>query len=207
MNKHLVALGNALLFTASLPVLAASTTELTVTGVITPSACTPTLPGAVDYGKISVQDLQADRYTNLERRTLQLSVNCDAATLFAISPIDNRAGSAIHSFAFGLGLINENQKLGRYHLTFGNPAADTPSTLLTRDEVNNRWYRLFDDDAVRPNDLVALGSLTDSGWIPHPLQNATMDITLHTAIAATNTLTLTSEVALDGSATMEVKYL
>lgn len=207
MNKHLVALGSALLFTASLPTLAASTTELTVTGLITPSACTPTLPGAVDYGKISVQDLRPDRSTYLEPRTLQLTVNCDAATLFAIQPIDNRAGSPIYSTSFGLGLTDENEKLGMYQLAFSNPATEMPSTLIVRDNANNRWYRLWDDEAVSPNDLVALGSLTDSGWMPHPLQDATMDITLYTAIAATNTLTLTNEVALDGSATLEVKYL
>lgn len=34
-----------------------------------------------------------------------------------------------------------------------------------------------------------------------------MDIVLYTYIAPTNTLTLTNEVALDGSATLELNYL
>lgn len=34
-----------------------------------------------------------------------------------------------------------------------------------------------------------------------------MDMTLHTLIAPARNLTLTSEVAIDGSATFEVKYL
>ncbi|MFE4459165.1 DUF1120 domain-containing protein [Nocardia tengchongensis] len=58
-----------------LPEGRASSVDLTVTGIITPSACTPTLTngGIVDYGKTSA------RYS-------QLTVTCDAATLMALDP-------------------------------------------------------------------------------------------------------------------------
>jgi type 1 fimbria pilin len=46
MNKTLSALWTALLLTAASPAFAAST-DLTVTGIITPGACTPSLSG--DY--------------------------------------------------------------------------------------------------------------------------------------------------------------
>ncbi len=52
MNKSLTLLSSVLLLANALPTFAASSVDMTVTGVITPSACTPSLPGAVDFGKI-----------------------------------------------------------------------------------------------------------------------------------------------------------
>ena len=48
-----------LLCSATGNALAASSTDLTVKGLITPSACTPALSnaGAVDFGKLSAKDL------------------------------------------------------------------------------------------------------------------------------------------------------
>ncbi len=200
-------LSSALLLAMNSSVFAASSVDLSVKGIITPSACTPNLPGDVDFGKIAAKDLNLDSYTPLERKTLQLSVNCDAATLFAIHPLDNRAGSAAHGAAFGLGLINGNQKLGVYQLTFTNPTAETPSTLIAMFNSEGRWTEILTDDAIAPNDLVALGSRGDSGWAPHPTKDAIMDMTLYTSIAPARNLTLTSEVVIDGSATFEMKYL
>lgn len=66
----------------------------------------------------------------------------------------------------------------------------------------------WDDDYVAPNRLIAFGSFVpDVGYLPHPLETASVEIVLNTWIAPANTLTLTDEVALDGSATLEVKYL
>lgn len=207
MKTPVSLLSSALLLAMTSSVFAASSVDLTVKGLITPSACTPSLPGDVDFGKIAAKDLNLDKTTTLERKTLQLSVNCDAATLFAIRPIDNRVGSAIYPSSFGLGMINENQKLGRYQLTFSNPVVETPSTLLARYNGEERWEQLMPEDGIAPNDLVALGSRGDSGWAPHPIKDAILDVTLYTVIAPARDLTLSDEVAIDGSATFEVKYL
>lgn len=207
MKTSVSLLSSALLLAITSSAFAASSVDLTVKGLITPSACTPNLPGDVDLGKIAAKDLNQDSYTPLEKKTLQLSVNCDAATLFAIHPVDNRAGSAASGFAFGLGLINETQKLGLYQLTFSNPVTETPSTLIAMYNSEGRWTDLLTDEVIAPNDLVALGSRGENGWAPHPIKDALMDMTLHTLIAPARNLTLTSEVAIDGSATFEVKYL
>ncbi len=207
MKTPVSLLSSALLLAMTSSVFAASSVDLTVKGLITPSACTPSLPGDVDFGKIAAKDLNLDKTTTLERKTVQLSVNCDAATLFAIHPVDNRVGSAIRFGSFGLGMINENQKLGMYQLTFSNPVAETPSTLLAKYNGEERWSQLMPDDGIAPSDLVALGSRGDSGWAPHPIKDAILDVTLYTAIAPARDLTLTDEVAIDGSATFEVKYL
>ena len=206
MNTFTFRLLVTLLFTS--PAFAASSVDLTVKGLITPSACTPSLPGAVDYGKISAKDLNVDKQTRLALQTIPLTVSCEAKTLFAIKPVDNRPGSAstITRSAYGLGLINVTEKLGHYMLTFRNPVTEIPSMMLAFSY--GRWSELDSDDAVIPGTLVALGDYQgDIGYFPHPLQNAAMDIVLYTYIAPTNTLTLTNEVALDGSATLELNYL
>lgn len=164
MSKSLTQFSAALLLTNALPVLAASTVDLTVKGLITPSACTPNLPGAVDFGKISAKDLNLDSQTPLPTQTVQLSVSCEASTLFAIKPFDNRAGSSTRPASFGLGLINETEKLGRYFLTMRNPVADKPSTLLVS-YTEGRWTWLAEDDTVEPNYLIALGVPGRNDWL------------------------------------------
>lgn len=81
MKTSVSLLSSALLLAITSSAFAASSVDLTVKGLITPSACTPSLPGDVDLGKIAAKDLYQDSYTPLEKKTLQLSVNCDAATL------------------------------------------------------------------------------------------------------------------------------
>ncbi|MBT2372109.1 DUF1120 domain-containing protein [Pseudomonas fluorescens] len=203
MNTFTLRLLATLLFTS--PAFAASSVDLTVKGLITPSACTLDLPGVVDYGKISAKDLNLDKRTPLELKTISLTISCEAQTLFAINPVDNRPESGGY-YSYGLGLINGSERLGSYDLTFHSPVADIPSKMLNFRE--GRWMWIDDDEAVIPNSLVALGEFqTDVGYLPHPLQNASLDITVYAAISAANTLTLTDEVAIDGSTTLELKYL
>lgn len=207
MNKSLTLACTALLLASTAPAFAASSVDLTVKGLITPSACTPNLPGTVDFGKISAKDLNQESQTLLEAKTLQLTVSCEASTLFAINPVDNRVGSSTHGGAYGLGLINGTQKLGRYFITLRNPVTDIPSIMLTM-YTEGRWTELDEAESVEPNRLFAFGDFnSESGWAPHALENAAVEIVLNTAIAPAKNLTLTNEVALDGSATLEVKYL
>ncbi|WP_392891128.1 DUF1120 domain-containing protein [Pseudomonas migulae] len=96
MKSYLAALTTTALISLAPFALAASSTELTVTGFITPSSCTPSLSdsGIVHYGKISAKDLNQNTATPLEDRTVTLSVNCDAPTAMALLGIDNRIGSS-----------------------------------------------------------------------------------------------------------------
>jgi hypothetical protein len=211
MNKRLSLLTAALLLTGASSAFAASSTDLTVTGIITPTACTPSLAngGVVDYGKRSAKDLNPTAHTPLGMETIQLTVNCDASTQFALKASDNRAGStsAGEAMTFGLGLINTNEKLGFYQLRFINPVADTPVTALFSRDKGDTWNQLWDDGIAATPFWIAFGNRTDSGWTPDFLQNVTVDIAVHAQIAPANNLTLTDEVTLDGSATLQIEYL
>lgn len=201
----------AVLLSASSLASAASSTDLAVKGLITPSACTLDLPGGVvDHGKISAKDLNQDSHTQLEAKTLQLSVSCEAKTLFAIVPIDNRAGSGSISGdgVYGLGLVNGTQKLGFYELMLRNPVTDLPSAILLELRYEDRWMDLWPEDPTTPNRMVAFGNFSmDVGYFPEPVKNAAVEIVINSRITPARNLTLTNEVALDGSATLELKYL
>ncbi|VVP91594.1 Protein GltF [Pseudomonas fluorescens] len=208
MNKTLTTLGTALLFSVTSFAYGSSSTDLTVTGVITPAACTPSLSGGgvVDYGKISSKDLNPDTHTQFQDRTVQLTVSCDAPVKFAIVPVDNRAGTSSTAGAFGLGLINGNEKLGRYFLHYVNPVANVPSLAIQSQDNGQTWFEP-DDSALKPDDLLSFGSSNAGVTAPHDVQDVIVDILLLTAIAPTNGLTLTDEQKIDGSATLQITYL
>jgi hypothetical protein len=87
-----------------------------------------------------------------------------------------------------------------------NPIAEIPSQMLNF--VDGKWRWIDHSDAIAPNTLIAFGDFqADVGYLPHPLQNVAVEILLYAYIAAANTLTLTDEVAIDGSTTLELKYL
>lgn len=69
MKTPVSLLSSALLLAMTSSVFAASSVDLSVKGLITPSACTPSLPGDVDFGKIAAKDLNIDTSTALERKT------------------------------------------------------------------------------------------------------------------------------------------
>lgn len=208
MNKRLSLLTAALLLTGASSAFAASSTDLTVTGIITPVACTPSLAngGVVDYGKRSAKDLNPTTHTQLGRETIQLTVNCDASTQFAIRTIDNRKNTASNR-QFGLGLINTNEKLGGYDLGFRNPVADVPVSVLWSGNEGDTWGPFDDDTVIAPYQWIAFGTRTGAVWAPDFLQNVTLDVAIDTSIAPANSLTLTDEVTLDGSATLQIEYL
>ncbi|OPA93345.1 hypothetical protein BFW86_04525 [Pseudomonas fluorescens] len=207
MNIAFKTLTAALLLAGSGSAFAASSVDLTVKGLITPSACTPTLSngGSVDYGKISAKDLNVDSETSLDSQILQLTVTCDAATLMALDADDNRAGSnhGDDAFEFGLGLINGTEKLGRMALRLLTPIADgVPVRTVSSSDGGVSWAASGD---LTPIELLAPAAIGVDA--PIPVQVWTADLVVDSAIAPANGLTLTNEAAIDGSATITVHYL
>jgi len=206
MNKTLTALLGALLLTGGANAFAASV-DLSVTGKITPSACTPSLAqgGRVDFGKISAKDLNTDQSTSLPPQTLQLKLTCDGATLAALEGKDNRAGSNSNNDDgdFGLGLINDSEKLGFVRLR---------PLLLMADGVAGRLIASYNNGAswgdqnflMRDN----IVSVADFGSLsPKPFVELSSNLQIEPTIAPAKDLTLTNEVAIDGSVTLTVHYL
>lgn len=207
MSKSLNTLVAALMLAGATNTFAASSVDLTVRGLITPSACEPALSagGQYDVGKISAKDLNADDFTPLPDHVMQLTVTCDAATLMAIEPQDNRAGSSADDVPsrFGLGLINGTEKLGFLELGLESMVADgVNATGIGSEDGGLTWTR---------GSSFASGRITSVGdgtvMSPIPVQLLTADLNLTPAIAPSSGLTLDNEVAIDGSVTLTVKYL
>jgi type 1 fimbria pilin len=206
MKKTLTLLGSAFLLAGATCAFAASSTSLTVTGIITPVACTPSLSkgGLVNNGKISAGDLNPTRSTLVGKHPLQLTVACDAPARFALDPIDNRAGTGIVSGMFGLGLTDDGEKLGYVQVAVKNALADgQPAQAIDSDDGGATWNRT---PVTSPGYLLSVGSATDSS-VPIAVEDLTMDFEVWTLIAPADSLTLTDEVVMDGSATFEMKYL
>ncbi|MEB0044373.1 MULTISPECIES: DUF1120 domain-containing protein [unclassified Pseudomonas] len=208
MNKHLIVLTGALILSHTTPIFAASSVDLAVKGLITPNACLPTLSesGVIDHGKISAKDLNPANHTELLERTQQLSVFCEGLTTFSLYTIDNRAGSSTLG-SFGLGLINSNQKLGAFAFRMINAVADGAPTTVLESADGSTWWDLLDDSQLPPGRYAGFGDKSTGAWAPIALKQVTVDLKLQTFIAGANNLDLTDEVLLDGSATLELKYL
>ncbi|MBF4210791.1 DUF1120 domain-containing protein [Pseudomonas donghuensis] len=190
----------------------AATTDLTVTGVITPTACTPTLGngGVVDYGTLSLANLEQDTsFYHLPAKTLDLTIDCSAPINFALIASDNRHDSSGPSnFQFGLG-THAQQNLGFYFMSWKqeNVLVDgNAGHALTSHDGGNSWSSSilgsFNDAGKTPEYRSALSS---NPGMPSPATNVsvTMDITG----MINNDLSITENAQIDGSATIEVLYL
>ncbi|MBH3367988.1 DUF1120 domain-containing protein [Pseudomonas carnis] len=207
------------LFTAALVlagasnVMAASSVDLSVVGVITPSACTPTLSGngVVDHGKISIQDFPDLGYKVLPKAALQLEVICDAPVLMAVKSADNRPGTALPAYTgqpeelsrFGLGLTSAGKKIGWYELSTANATADDNPVGLIESPDGNTWVDAPDRSAWQPNWL----RTANSNSAPFPMTKFSTEVGVATTLTNKRDLPIAEQVYIDGSATLDVVYL
>ena len=207
MSPSLSSLCGTLLLSAAGTAIAASSVDLAVHGRITPSACEPSLSngGIYDLGKIAVNDLNKDLHTALAAHRLQLTVSCDALTLLALEPRDNRLGSSSDSATatkFGLGLINGSKKLGNMNLNLVAILADGVAA----------WPIAFANPTWAPASLLSHHYITSvtlqkNLLIPVPFKVLSADVLIRPKVAPTSTLTLTEQVPIDGSVTLTMNYL
>lgn len=216
MKPILTALAAALLITQAPFTLAASTVDLTITGRITPLACTPSLSnnGLVDYGKISRQDLSVDKRTQLRDEKLDFSLQCNGPARFALLMRDNRDGSALvnSEIYYGLNLDSSGNKIGVYSLNF-DPAHtvvdEWPQVYRTDSTTGGVAWSSSNSRSIPIGARSYLGftNVAASSAGPIGIQSLTSRVTVETVIAPTSELDLSADVQLDGSATLDVVYL
>lgn len=209
MSKSLNALIATLMLATATQALAASSVDLNVRGLITPSACEISVSngGQFDLGKIAAKDLYPTSHTYLPIMRAQVTTTCEGATLIALEPKDNRAGSAHredNGYLFGLGLINGAEKLGAMaaglstHIADGAVAYSINSSDSGLTWTNGGSFKTL-------NNLVSVYKSGDK--VPVPVQLLVSTLWIEPEIAPTNSLTLTNEVPIDGSITLTVRYL
>ncbi|HWT67604.1 MAG TPA: DUF1120 domain-containing protein [Pseudomonas sp.] len=207
MKKRISLLPAVLMLAGTSSALAASSTDLSVTGTITPSACAPTLSdgGIIDHGKLTARDLDPSLPTRLPAGEMQLQVHCEGATFFTLTTVDNRAGtSAVKPEYHGLGMVNDDQKLGSVGFGVFDPQADsTPVlTIMSRDG----------GDTWAPSSYLGHAGLTSFAApgdprTPIAIKDLNARLRAFTIIAPASDLTLLDELPIDGHATLQLKYL
>lgn len=197
----------ALVMAACVPgAFAASSTDLSVTGIITPASCTPSLSdgGVVDHGKLTAKDLHLDVPTSLQAGEMSLNVQCEGPTFFTLTTVDNRAGSsAINPAHHGLGIINDDQKLGSVAFGVFDPVADSVPVQAIQSRDGGATWR-----ASSYLGHAAFTSFAPPGgpYTPMALQTLSARLRAFTMIVPASNLTLLDEVPIDGQATLQLKY-
>lgn len=189
-------------------VLAASSTELNVTGLITPSACSPTLSadGIVDHGKVPARSLNQYEYSALPAQALDLTVSCNEPVLFVLVGMDNRADSSLGpGFYYGLGtnIHVPTERLGTVSLAFREVMGDGERVLVLAS--SNQGLTWFPESNAYPNNY--MGFAHPGTLVPEPHRLLTATLQVNTSINAAAYLTLKQEVPLDGSIVLDLRYL
>lgn len=209
MKDLLAALAGALLIAHGTHALAASSTDLSLKGSITPSACTTGLSnnGLVDYGKISFHDLNETGVTELPETFFKLVVNCEGRSLFALHTYDNRMLMQGVGASFVLGRISPTNWIGTYFLTMHNIQPDDPSAYsIYSTDKGSTW--IFNPEGYVPAyTMIAFGNNSSGTRAPIPLKSVSLDLLVEPFIFPKNQIPAGATVALDGSATLELLYL
>lgn len=216
MNIHRTALPALLLALSAAPAQAASSIDLSVLGRIIPTACTPLLSagGVIDYGKISHQDLNLEQGTRLPVKTLQISIDCNAPSRYALRMRDNRDGSATvnSEIYYGLGFDRSGNRIGLYSMSFDprQTQADTSASIYGTESTTGgvawRTANLNPID-IGANSYLGFTDIEGSVAGPSAIGTLTGTVSIHTVISARRNLDLSVDTPLDGSATLEVVYL
>lgn len=209
MKDSLAALTGALLIVYGTVALAASSVDLSVKGAIIPSACTPSLSngGLVDYGKISTQDLNPTGMTELPKAIFKLAITCEGPSVFALDVQDNRSSIAGPSVSFVLGRISPTNWIAVYLLTMENVSTDDPAAYPIYSIDNGSTWIYSPQQDIPANTLNAFGNRSSGTRAPVPLSEVSLDLVVQSFIFPKNYVPEGETIALDGSATFELRYL
>ncbi|NCE90211.1 DUF1120 domain-containing protein [Pseudomonas sp. L13] len=186
----------------------ASAVDLRVTGRITPDACHIELghEGNVDHGKIPAHSLNADEFTVLPVKVLDLRVQCARPMLFALVGIDNRAdSSSAPDYFYGLGrnIHVPEERLGSVALAYRNAVGDAQAMQVMASSDNGETWS--QEPNAYPRAYMAFAPVGDRQ--PDFIGQLTVQVQVSTAINFSQYLTLDQEVPLDGAIVLDLRYL
>lgn len=232
MKKTFCAL--AILSATSVPVLAAPV-DVPVTGTIEPVACTLSMPLGltIDFEVISPTTLDANNYTVLPEREIDITLNCDAPTKMGLMAVDKRPGSMagvtpgpsgaalvpapVELFGrpttegVGLGL-DGTDKIGGYaiRLVAGKVTVDGNTVRLisnTPSGTDASWGDNSTGSLYLSTDKRYLSWAAPSTLVPIAFESMTGKIGVQAYINKKSELDVSKPIKLDGMTTLELVYL
>ena len=191
--------------------MAANSVDIAVTGTITPSACNIILIGGdINYGNIQL-NAASFAFTNLPTQNRSLEISCSGPTLVGIRGIDNSQNlpPLPQSTNFGLGLDASGNNIGGYYIGM----EQFNSTL----NGSSGFYRASTDGGVSwdfngpiivssGDDWISSWSTTTFGS-PAPISTLVQPLKIVTSISPSDNLDTSTEITINGSATIELVYL
>ncbi|BBA45054.1 MULTISPECIES: DUF1120 domain-containing protein [Burkholderia] len=186
----------------------ASAADLSVKGQIQPAgACSLALSnaGVIDVGELSRQTLSKwNAY-----RDMSLAINCASPTKVAIKVVDNREGSTFFDAWLGLGTLGIGSYVIRGDDKKGNLDGKRPITLTSWDGGSswNDGSGGLSNNSRHGSPLTSWGN-PDHAFPRFPVAFQTLTAALQVEVYIhTPALDFQDEIALDGSATLELVYL
>lgn len=198
----------------------AQSVDVSVIGTIEPAACIPTISGGgvIDYGVIAASTLNSTSFNVLPARTGTFTINCDAPAQVGITAADNRAASRVPGAVaainaaytdvrnFGLGTVS-GANVGGYIMQLAGVNVDAANNVPRLLSTNGgaTWAAaggvLYNDNAA----IMSWGASAAAGVTPGEV--ITGNFIVQAVLNKGSDLPLTSDVPLDGSATLTLVYL
>jgi len=228
---------SALIVGTTFSALAADTVDLKVKGILSNTACSPTLSNdaTVDFGRLKMSGLSATDVNQLGTRNITLTVTCDAPMAVGITTTDGRTSSLkallitqgtsnnvnldSATWEFGLGKTAGDVNLGAYSIT----TATTNASGVTLDGVaadaivqktsgasttSTDWKKVAAISTDLKPDGTEVWSFAATGTlVPTAFKVAVLPLRVTAAIQDTTTLAITDDTNLDGLATFSLVYL
>lgn len=190
----------------------AQSADLSITGKILPSACVVELGngGVAELGDIRSNALETDTSTTLDPVDLAMSVSCDSAVRFALGGVDNTGDSAYSAFRYGLGFTANEEKIGSASIGLKGVNIDGATGFATTSYDSGETWS--DSVATSPTAIPKdgmMGFASQQGVTTGPSAVESLQGTLEVKayIAPTSGMTLTGDVPINGSATINIMYL
>jgi type 1 fimbria pilin len=194
------------------PTAFAQSADLSITGRIFPGACVIELgnDGVVDLGDIRADSLNAHSTTILEPVHLPVTVACESQVRFALQGTDNTENTSPSSFDYGLGLTPADEKIGGASFRLSDVSADAGAAYFTRSYNNGQNWTTAStggDYSIGRKDLVGFAKAQGVTTGPSPIESLQAVLRVGAYIQPASGLTLTDEILINGSATINVLYL
>ena len=181
-------------------------TDLSVTGRIQSGACSLALGngGTIDLGTIMRKDLKESDLTYISPHYVTLAIDCQTPTKVAIKAVNNR--ESVFNYYYGLGPTGSESYFSFAPFQrFGD--GKRLVQFLSRDG-GQLWIKPGHLDyayEMAPSTLTAWAEEGES--LPQAFRTIRSNLSFYITLSALRDLDLSQEIALDGSATLELVYL
>lgn len=202
----------ALAIAAAAPSAFAQSTDLTITGKILPGACTVDLGngGTADLGDINTRDLNAEEPTDLAAVSLSLTVACESPVRFALEGIDNAGDSSAYGGRYGLGKTPADEKIGGAELAMVSVTGDGADIFATHSTDTGDTWTPADNGTpalITMDGLTGFAKTQSATGGPDPMEALLGTLEVRARIQPRSAITIDDDVPINGSATINLKYL